>query len=93
MKPRELHLVYTYPRLMMATKAHLTQAEISREDPDYCWIDGETENGDFLGSWVTGYGFIEVMFPKETTRPLTSTELDWIQSKWIGHSNGISYRI
>jgi hypothetical protein len=27
-----------------------------------------------VGNWVTGYGFINVKFPKETTRKLTQAE-------------------
>lgn len=60
---------------MMATKAMHKLGNISRKKPDICRISGETEDA-YIGSWVTGFGFISVRFPKETTRPLTPAEVE-----------------
>jgi hypothetical protein len=58
---------------MIATKAIHKLGDISREEGDLCRIDRE-EGGNYIGSWVTGFGFFDVKFPKETTRDLTDTE-------------------
>ena len=61
------------PRYMMATAAIHQLGDISREKPDLCIIEGE-EKGNYIGRWVEGYGFINVKFPKATTRELTDEE-------------------
>jgi len=60
---------------MMATKAFHQLGEISRDKEDICHIHDETEKY-YIGSWITGLGFIEVKFPKETTRELTPDEVE-----------------
>jgi hypothetical protein len=32
----------------------------------------------YIGMWVTGFGFFDVRFPKETTRELTKEEIKQI---------------
>lgn len=60
---------------MMATKAFHQLGEISSDGPDLCHIN--SVDGDYyVGSWVTGYGFFNVRFPKETTRNLTTEEVE-----------------
>lgn len=61
-------------KYMMATKATHKLGDISSEKEDICRINSETEK-DYIGSWVTGYGFYDVRFPKETTRELTPDEI------------------
>lgn len=61
------------PRYMMATKADHQLGDISRDEPDFCWITGEDED-NYIGHWITGFGFVNVKFPKETTRDLTPEE-------------------
>jgi len=58
----------------MATKAIHKMGDISRDKPDLCIINSEDES-NYIGNWVTGYGFVEVEFPKETTRELTEEEI------------------
>ena len=58
---------------MMATKAEHKIGDISSNKPDLCIIDRE-EGDYYIGSWSTGYGFIDVKFPKATTRHLTNEE-------------------
>lgn len=63
-------------KYMMATKAEHMLGDISRDNPSLCYIC-EEENDNYIGSWVTGFGFIGVMFPKETTRDLTEEEIKY----------------
>jgi hypothetical protein len=72
---------------MMATRAFHKLGDLSSDGPDLCRIYGDTREdfshvGYYVGSWVTGYGFFNVLFPKETTRPLTDEEVDY----WSGRS-------
>lgn len=68
------------PRYMMATTAKHQLGDISRDEEDYCYIKEETK-GWYRGSWVTGYGFFNVRFPKETTRELTEEETKFVQNQ------------
>lgn len=67
------------PRYMMATKAIHQLGDISRKKPDLCVVHSEDGN-NYIGNWVTGLGYINVKFPKKTTRELTDKEKD----KWDG---------
>ena len=73
-------------KYMMATKAFHQLGDISRDEPDLCYVRREREK-DYIGSWVTGFGFIEVKFPKETTRELTEKEIEKYNSTYIQISN------
>lgn len=50
--------------------------DISRDEEDYFWV---TEEMDYfwVGSWVTGFGFYNVKFPKATSRKPTDEEWEW----------------
>lgn len=50
--------------------------DISRDEEDYfiAWEDGGENH---VGNWVTGFGFINVRFPKATSRPVTDDEFEW----------------
>lgn len=63
------------PRYMMATKAIHKTGNISRKNPDLCYVCSEDAE-NFIGNWVTGFGFVYVKFPKNTTRELTVKERD-----------------
>lgn len=67
------------PRMMMATKAFHQLGEISRDEEDYCFVEEETK-GWYRGSWVTGFGFFNVKFPKDSTRELTAQEQEHIDN-------------
>jgi len=67
------------PRYMMATKALHKLGDISRETPQLCDVYGQDKK-NFIGSWVEGFGFFDVRFPKNTTRELTEEE----KKKWDG---------
>jgi len=59
---------------MMATKAYHLLGDISSDEPDICFIYGEADEY-WVGQWVTGFGFFDVLYPKETTRELTDQEI------------------
>lgn len=69
-------------RYMMATKAIHQLGDISRDDPDICRVYDETET-DYIGAWVSGFGFFNVHFPKETTRKLNPEEIVNYQNKHL----------
>jgi hypothetical protein len=54
-------------------------ADISRDEPDYFLVDLTVDQMDhfWVGSWVTGFGFFNVKFPKGTSRPVTDEEWEW----------------
>lgn len=60
-------------RVMMATKAYHKLGDISSDKPNFCLIFSETEDC-YIGRWMEGFGFINVSFPKATTRELTPEE-------------------
>jgi len=57
----------------MATEAHHLLGNISSNEPDLAIIDSETENF-WVGAWVYGFGFCDVLFPKNTTCDLTKEQ-------------------
>jgi hypothetical protein len=61
-------------KYMMGTKAIHLLGDISRETADLCRVYGETSEY-YVGTWVTGFGFFNVLFPKNTTRELTPEEV------------------
>jgi hypothetical protein len=58
---------------MMATTATHKLGDISRDEPDLCLVHGQ-DGDDYLGNWVTGFGYINVRFPMATTRELTEED-------------------
>lgn len=77
---------------MMATRAIHSHGDISRDEPDLCVVYDEDKE-HYIGNWVTGFGFIDVKFPKETTRELTETEKEHYHGRKIAISNGPVCRI
>lgn len=81
---------------MMATTAFHFTGEISEEEPSLCAIGGETRDDDFgyyTGMWVLGYGYYNVLFPKNSTRPLTDEEVEYWSTRQvaIGHQPGFGF--
>ena len=69
-------------KYMMATKAIHKMGDISRDEPDLCVV--YDESGDnYIGQWVTGFGFINVKFPKKTTRELTEKEIEHYNTQYV----------
>lgn len=71
---------------MMATKAFHLRGNISSDKPDLCFIYNETPDF-YIGSWVTGFGFFDVLFPKESTRALTDAEIKKYNSQKMAISD------
>lgn len=61
-------------KYMMATKAMHKLGDISSDEPDLCLIHSEDDE-NWIGNWVEGLGFINVKFPKASTRELTPEEI------------------
>ncbi len=73
-------------KFMMATQAMHKLGDISRDEGDLCVISSEN-NTHYIGRWVTGFGFIDVEFPKETTRKLTAEEVEYYNKQYVQLSN------
>ena len=71
-----------FPRYMMATTAIHKAGDISRDEEDYCYVTTQDDDG-YRGSWVEGYGFINVLFPYDTTRECTPEELEYAKNTRI----------
>lgn len=66
----------------MATKAIHKLGDISSDSPDLCVVyDEDAEN--YIGNWITGFGFIGVKFPKATTKELTEEEKARYSGQWF----------
>lgn len=79
-------------RYMIATKAIHMAGDISRDEPDLCYVTSEDDEA-YIGHWVTGFGFQKVRFPKATTRDLTTEEQADYASRYIQLSNHKPVRI
>ena len=77
---------YPYGFDMMATKAYHKLGDISSEKPDLCTVYSETENY-YIGQWVTGLGFFNVHFPKDSTRELTESEVEYYENLSLSMNN------
>lgn len=64
---------------MHGTTAHHLLGNISRPAGDV-FVAAEETNDYWIGSWVTGFGYFNVLFPKETSRPLSDQELSYYNS-------------
>jgi hypothetical protein len=78
----------TIDKYMIATTAIHKMGDISRMNPDencmenLCHIYHE-EDENFIGMWVTGFGFADVKFPKTTTRELTGKEVEYFNGRKV----------
>ncbi len=69
-------------KYMMATTAIHLLGDISSSEPDLCHVYNEDEE-NWIGSWVTGFGFFDVKFPKATTRELTKKEVAYYNKQSV----------
>ena len=67
---------------MMATKAIHKLGDLSRKKENICIITDE-DNDNYIGMWVTGYGFFDIKFPKSSTRELTPEEIEKYKSMYV----------
>ena len=77
---------------MMATTAYHYMGDISRDVPDLCIVGRETDDY-FIGNWIMGFGFIDVLFPKETTRALTPEEIEYYNSRHVQINNQPPFKL
>lgn len=77
---------------MMATEAQHLTGDISSNTPDLCVVHGE-ESDNWIGNWVTGFGFMNVKFPKATTRELTQEEKEKYHNNWIAVGSQFRYQL
>ena len=80
------------PRYMMATTAIHQLGDISADTPDICRVYGEDDE-NYIGAWVTGFGFFDVKFPKTTTRPLTEEERAKYNKMYVQLSDNPPYKL
>lgn len=59
-------------KIRVGTVAYHQLGDIGRDDDFFVYHD-ETAD-DYIGNWLTGLGFVNVRFPKATTRELTADE-------------------
>ena len=78
---------------MIASKATHKLGDLSRAldvegmyMENLCRVTKESET-DYYGMWITGMGFFDVKFPKETTRELTQEEIDFFNTKRVRINN------
>lgn len=64
-------------KIRHGTEAHHMLGDISRPSGDYFIVD-QDDGDDYVGHWLTGFGFIEVRFPKHTTRDISDDERTWL---------------
>lgn len=79
-------MVEIEPRYMMGTNAFHQLGDISSDNFDLFVASNETTD-NWIGSWVTGFGFFNVVFPKSTSRDLTSEEIEKYNKTYIRINN------
>ena len=75
-------MVEIEPKYLMGTKAYHQLGDISRDEYDLFSATGETEKY-WVGMWTTGFGFFNVLFPKETSRELTQKEIKKYNNTYV----------
>jgi len=70
------------PKYLMGTKAFHQLGDISRDEYDLFSATGETEKY-WVGRWIFGFGFFNVLFPKETSRELTQEEIEKYNKTYV----------
>jgi len=69
-------------RVLMGTEAQHQLGDISRDKPDY-FIYDEEDDENYYGAWLTGLGFVNVRFPKATSRPMTEWEAEGLALRQV----------
>jgi hypothetical protein len=80
------NMVEVEPRYMMGTNAYHQLGDISSDNFDLFVASKETTD-NWIGSWVTGFGFFNVVFPKSTSRDLTPEEIEEYNKTYIRINN------
>lgn len=79
-------------KYLMATEAYHQLGDISRDIPDLCVVNSEDED-NYIGNWVEGFGFINVKFPKKTTRELTAEEKKYYSKQYYQINSGPAFEL
>lgn len=72
---------------MMATKAYHKMGNVSSGTADICFIYSEIDDEFYVGNWVFGFGYFDVLFPKATTRELTAGEISKYNGRPMATNN------
>ena len=67
------HVVHKFDVFMMATIAYYAGEDLSRSLPGLCRVYAQDQK-HFYGQWVELSQLFDVVFPKDTTRPLRTHE-------------------
>jgi hypothetical protein len=78
-------------KIMWATEAYHQIADISRSNGGWCSIHGE-EKDCYRGHWITGYGYVDVVFPKKTTRKCTKEEKERCMRGFFSEPQGNNWK-
>jgi len=79
-------------KYLIGTTAIAKLGDISREFDKDCLIENlchvnREDDKNYYGMWITGFGFFNVKFPKETTRELTQEEIEYCNTKRVRINN------
>ncbi len=85
-------MVIVEPKYLMGTQAFHQLGELSREEFDLFAAVAETEKF-WIGSWVEGFGFFNVLFPKEKCRTLTEEEITKYNGMYLRINSGSPYKL
>jgi len=80
------------PRYLMGNEAYHLLGDIGRDEDDIFQAYGETEDY-WIGAWITGYGYFNVCFPKETSRELTPEEVEYWSKQYIAVGSQPAYKL
>jgi hypothetical protein len=79
-------------RYKMATTAIHLLGDISRDVADLCIVHFHDKK-NYYGNWVLGFGFMDVKFPRKTTRYLTNEEKAKFSGKRVGIDGSWNYKL
>lgn len=80
------------PKYMMGTDAYHQLGPISRNEYNLCSVSKQTDDY-YIGSWVTGFGFFDILFPKSTTRLLTEEEIEKYNNTYVSIGSQPSFKL
>lgn len=83
----EKHPVVGGSPIYVGIEAQHQLGDISRDEPDLFSATGETDTA-YYGAWIEGFGYIGVMFPKNSVRKATEEEKQEYCKGIFGCSNG-----
>ena len=68
------------PKVMIGTIGYHQLGQLGGDDVED-WFYAVSETQDYwIGNWITGFGFFNILFPKDTSRGLTQKELEYFNT-------------